>query len=176
MVPINFPLDPDAFRRHDYRINDPTPHLYHVYDNLSQTRYIPGNGIRAGDGKNYTCVHPQHVMTYSNMTRHLDWANREPTPFISLTGSLQAANDEADRRRRQLWVPGQTQPRLEETVRIARISVVQLHNLGVFYFSREELLTMLRAPPNNPVFFATSPEWWFALEHIPDGAVDRILE
>ena len=79
--------------------------LYHVYDNLSQTPYIAENGIEAGDPNTYV-MQPQHIITYSSMSKHLNWRNREPTYFISLYGNEQTALQEAYRRRQQTNIPG----------------------------------------------------------------------
>lgn len=78
-------LDPNAFRRYNYTTADPVQYLYHVYDNLSQTPYVPKIGINAGDVNSYI-MHPQHIITYAAMANHLNWNNREPTYFISGEG------------------------------------------------------------------------------------------
>ena len=95
------------------------------------------------------------------MIKYLNRANREPAYFISLYGNYETAREEANRRTRQRHIPGQSQLRLPETVRI--------------YFSRERLLHMLQAPPKTPVFYNSAREEWFVLEFIPDSAVRRVL-
>jgi hypothetical protein len=149
-------LNRDAFRPHDYHAHDTNQRLYHVYDNLSQTPYVPDEGINAGDSNRYL-MHPWHIISYSAMIKHLDWNNRDPTYFISLYDNAQAAHIEANRRRNQSNVPGQDHQRDPGTVRIAEVSIAELHSLNVFYVSRQELLTMLRVPVNNPIFYNSAP-------------------
>lgn len=165
-------LDPGLFQRHHFT-ND-VQHLYHVYDNLSQTPYREGAGIECGDVNSYI-MHPQYIITYHAMANHLNWNNREPTYFISLYDDLHRAQLEANRRTNQVSVPNQVGRRNPASVRIAEISVHELERLNVFYFSRNDLIQMLRPPPNHPVFINSSPGEWFVMEYIPDSAVLRII-
>ena len=170
---ITSTLSPDAFQRHRFTTDD-VQHLYHVYDNLSQTPYCAGAGIECGDINSYI-MHPQHIITYRAMVNHLNWDNREPTYFISLYDDLHRAQLEVNRRRSQVLVPSQMHQRDPASVRLAEISVRELERLNVFCFSRNDLLRMLHPPPNHPVFVNSSPGEWFVMEHIPDSAVSRIM-
>ena len=95
MSNMNLYLPADGFRSHRHSGTDIS--LYHVYDSLSQTPYVPGYGISCGDPNTYL-IHPQHLITYANIGKHLRWQNREPTIFISLFDNLEAAHSEAQRR------------------------------------------------------------------------------
>ena len=170
-------LNPDAFRPHQYTPADQIHHLYHVYDNLSQTPYVPGIGINAGDPNTYW-MHPQHIITYAAMEKHFDWSNREPTYFISLYSDINTARREANRRRNRIHIrepSGQVQRRDPASVRIAEVSIRELDRLKVFYFSREEMINMLQAPMNHPVFYNSQRGEWLAMEYIPDEAVTRLF-
>lgn len=120
-------------------------------------------------------MHPQHIITYEAMAKHLDWENREPTYFISLFDDLSLALREADRRRNQPRVPREARRRNPASVHIAQISVHKLDHHDVFYFSRNELISMLQAPPNNPVSYNSTAAEWFVMEFVPDDAVVGII-
>lgn len=161
----------NRFRPHQFA-ND-VQYLYHVYDNLSQTPYRQGRGIQSGDINCYL-MHPQYIITDQAMANHLNWNNREPTYFISLYDNLDRAQLEANRRRSQVFVPNQVKRRDPGSVGIAKVSVYKLEMLKVFYFSREDLLEMLRPPRNHPVFTCSSPGEWFVMAYIPNSAIELV--
>ena len=79
--------------------------LYHVYDNLSQTPFLHGDGISCGDPDDYI-MNAWHVIMPLAMRRHLNWQNRISTQFISFYNNEADARREAQRRVNQRWVPG----------------------------------------------------------------------
>ena len=119
-------------------IHDQNFKLYHVYDNLSQTPYIPGQGIEAGD-KNRYLVRYWHRITVSSIAQHLDWYQKTPTSFTSLHGEPASALKAARQRmeKRNIELDGRWHNRGQ--VFVAVISARQLADAGVFVFSTEDL-------------------------------------
>ena len=129
----------ERFRPHHFEPGEEFVELYHVYDDRSQTPFIPEVGIQCADTNNYI-MNAWHVITGQAIRRHLDWSNRRPTQFISFYDDLATARREKSRRidsgRRQ-------------AVRIAHI---RLNNgTNVWFFSKQELLSMMQAV-NEPAF------------------------
>ena len=172
MSNMNLYLPADGFRSHRHSGTDIS--LYHVYDSLSQTPYVPGYGISCGDPNTYL-IHPQHLITYANIGKHLRWQNREPTIFISLFDNLEAAHSEAQRRVQNPWVSeaaaGRAVRRQPFSVRIAEVSARRLDWANVFYFSTGELIQMLRLPGNHALRPSLNRAEWFVLGDIPTGAI-----
>ncbi|KAK0714461.1 hypothetical protein B0T21DRAFT_71705 [Apiosordaria backusii] len=127
--------------------------LYHVYDDFSQTPYEEGYGISASIWSPVARnQRPCDVITGDSLYRHLNWANRHPTPYISLWGSWEAAAKDAERRVARPWVTvelpsdiayvdadgnekrASTGRRLRGQVHIATISLRELLHNTVFVF------------------------------------------
>ncbi|GIJ84618.1 hypothetical protein Asppvi_003467 [Aspergillus pseudoviridinutans] len=76
--------------------------FYRVTSDTSAVKYENGVGFVAGDT---TCVRSLSPRTYSEkreakeqFERHMDWGNRELTPFISAYSLKSRAEEEAERR------------------------------------------------------------------------------
>ncbi|KAK4504547.1 hypothetical protein PRZ48_005463 [Zasmidium cellare] len=138
-------MEEDPFHSHAFGPSEHYVDLFHVYDNLSRTPYIPGEGIRREDPDRYW-MHPIHVITPEKLMLHADWNNRKPTQFISFYGDLASARQEAQRRRGQKIVPGGLQ-RDPDSVRIAHVRLQREAN--VFFFSRDEMLEMMQCFGGN---------------------------
>ncbi len=168
------------FSRHQFDpIRDQNFKLYHVYDNLSQTPYIPGQGIEAGD-KNRYLVRYWHRITVRSIAQHLDWYQKTPTSFISLYGDSSSALDAARTRveKRNIKLDGKWHNR--GPVFIAVISARQLADAGVFCFSTEDLksermLNLQGMSINHPLACKLNEREWFAMDRIPEVAVECVL-
>jgi hypothetical protein len=142
---------------------------------LSQTPYC---GIQSGDINLYWMRY-WHRITVEALDKHLDWYQREPTSFISLYRDAQAAFHEARRRKLRPYVYNRETGarRHRGIVQIAVISAVQLPKEGVFFFSTEDLMSdrMLSLSWNHPLRSKLSLKEWFAMDRIPQEAVERII-
>ncbi len=154
--------------------------LYHVYDNLSQTPYIPGQGIQAGD-KNIYLLRYWHRITVHSIAQHLDWYQKTPTSFISLYGDPDSALRAVSQRmeKRNIKLDGRWQNR--GPVFIAVISARKLADAGVFVFSTEDLksekmLDLQGMSINHPLAGKLNEREWFAMDRIPEAAVEYVLE
>jgi molybdate-binding protein len=75
------------------------PHIfYRVEDEHSRACYIDGEGIIAEDTDTWVDFRKKGVALLHQIAQHLDWSNREPTPFISTYSEEQVAQREAERR------------------------------------------------------------------------------
>jgi len=169
----------DDFLPHQFNpFEEPDLKLYHVYDGLSQTPYCPGCGIQSGDINLYWMRYWDRI-TVEALDKHLDWYQREPTSFISLYRDAQAAFHEARRRKFRPYVYNRETGtrRHRGIVQIAVISAVQLPKEGVFFFSTEDLMSdiMLNLSWNHPLRSKLSLKEWFAMDWIPQEAVERII-
>ena len=142
-------MDPwDDYRFPPHRSNDEII-FYHVYDNLSQTPYVPGEGISSALGRkrNLEDHSIDTLITRHRLFEHLDWDNRNSSPFISLCQTWGGALREARRRARQISVWNKHQKTWSErkpsSIRIARVSSRELDDLGVHYFSADQFIDYL---------------------------------
>jgi hypothetical protein len=72
--------------------------FYRVEDEDSSARYIAGKGIIAGDEKTVVRFANQGAALRAQVDQHLDWSNRNPTPFISTYCEESVAWEEVERR------------------------------------------------------------------------------
>jgi hypothetical protein len=148
--------------------------LYHVYDELSQTPYIHGYGIEAGD-KNRYYIRYRHRITVPLIAKHLDRYQDEPTSFISLFDSPNNALREAQGRMSHRYVYRDGQSYDRGFVFVALISARQLADEGVFFFSAQDLRRMLGGGTQQLDGILGAREW-FAMDYIPDTTVAYVVE
>jgi hypothetical protein len=151
------------FQPHQFGPGETSIDLWHVYDGLSQTPYKPGIGIQCGDPDEYY-VHAWHVITPKAMRRHLDWHNRVDTQFISFYDNQADAKREAQRRR------SMNTPR-RGSVRIVHVRIPL--GTDVWFFSRQEMLDMMRALNDYSLDLMTcsGPTEWFVWGRVPEEYV-----
>jgi hypothetical protein len=104
------------------------------------------------------------VITPKAMRRHLDWRNRVDTQFISFYDNQADARREAQRRRNMnTWGRG--------SVCIAHVSIPL--GKGVWLFSRQEMLGMMRAVGDHGIdlMACSGSTEWFVWDHVPDSCV-----
>ena len=149
--------------------------FYHVYDNLSQSPFVRGRGITCGIVRPLEGYHINNLVTYKRMHEHLDWENRNMTPFISLHSTKESALRDASLRAQNTQVYDRAakcyRQRTISSIRIAGISSAELDDLGVHYFSTKQLKHALDLNPNQKIWKHLSDREWFAIDHIPDDAV-----
>ncbi len=164
--------------------------LFHVYDiplnpsnpderSKSQTPHVENCGIVCGASnisremlpRLFTSVQnaDKHLVTEENIIKHLDWANREPTHFISLWDRSYEAFRDAERRRSHFRLEG-----IERSVRSAEISATELDKARMFYFSKAEIGAMLQLPPSSRIFTEMHDSEWLVVRHVPAIAVKKI--
>lgn len=155
--------------------------FYRVYDGLSQSRYSPEDGFLCGEDDPLMDL-PERRFSRLSVKRHLDWDNREPTSYISIFSSLEAALGECERWLARPWVKDRASGRFVHRgeVRVAAIT-------GLETFSRHRVfLTSLSELHRTHVLnhdddFASRPEW-LVLDHIPppcvlaDGTATQFIE
>jgi hypothetical protein len=100
-------------------------HLYYVYDNLSQTSYTEGRGIRCS-------AQPQSAglpidFPIDELLYHLEWQNRLPTQFITLYQDFDEAMREGVRRREQTF----DGVRIRQSVRIVHCACADDERLAI---------------------------------------------
>lgn len=161
------------FRPHQFQANQGHLDLYHVYDNLSQTPYQQGIGIECGDLDRYF-MNAGHVITPVAMRRHLNWANREHTQFISFYSDRADAIRERNRRRGQTNVP-KGEHRDASSVRVAHVRITP--NSNIWAFSRNEMLAMMSSfgMPVFDIMASSHPNEWFVWGDVPDQLVQQII-
>ena len=98
------------------------------------------------------------------MRRHLDWRNRVDTQFISFYDNQADARREAQRRRNM-------NTRGRGPVRIAHVNIPL--GEGVWLFSRQEMLGMMRAVGDCGIDLmrCSGSTEWFVWDHVPDRCV-----
>lgn len=131
--------------------------FYRVEDEHSRARYIQGEGIFAEDTN--TVVHFAVRGTALLVERHLDWANRRPTPFISTYCEESVAWSEANRR----------VARGKEDVRVYTIDMDESYDPAE-YRNVRPLAKRLGLYINNNAYNNSMYEWIF-LHRVPDSAV-----
>jgi hypothetical protein len=130
--------------------------VYRVYDTHSISRLDDQNGFEAGDPEGAFSRH--RFWAKYVIQRHMRWANRRPTPFISVTSSRAKANHYA-------------QQRLEmghRGVSIAKIDTSILLGHGCIFYHMANLVKNTRARI-DPVAWNYSE--YLCLRHIPREAV-----
>jgi hypothetical protein len=80
-----------------YRPSAPTE-FFRVEDASSRAFYVRGEGIFAEDRYAWVDFDRAKARLFDQVKRHLRWANRRPTPFISAYSNEDAAWSEAERR------------------------------------------------------------------------------
>jgi hypothetical protein len=119
-----------------------------------------------------------HRITVEALDKHLDWYHRESTWFISLYRDAKAFHEARRRKFRPYVYNRETGTRRHRgIVQIAVISTIQLPKEGVFFFSTEDLTSdrMLSLSWNHSLRSKLSLKEWFAMDWIPQEAVERII-
>ncbi|KAK4163358.1 hypothetical protein QBC43DRAFT_66866 [Cladorrhinum sp. PSN259] len=155
------------------------PWFYHVYDEVSETPYVPYAGIRAGNStpvKDF-CERSPAEGAVREVLDHLDWQFPGKTRFISLWDDYERAVKEANRRREQPrpWDPRSRTCQDRGDVGIAVISARQLlaREIECFnvrdylMFYQPDIIIRNNVKQNYPI----SPGEWLAVSRIPDQAV-----
>ncbi|KAK5744993.1 hypothetical protein LTR17_001744 [Elasticomyces elasticus] len=169
MAQTNIMMVQQAFQPHQFPPNQMFIDLYHVYDNLSQTPYVLGQGIQCGDREVYY-MNAWHVITPRRLLEHQKWANRNPTQFISFVDRANVARAERNRRRAQVLPPGGG-VRIPASVRIAHIRL--LRGTNVWSFNRAETVAMMQAVngPAHQVFVTMGSSEWLVFGDVPNICV-----
>lgn len=165
-------LDEQAFLPHVFGPDEHFVDLFHVYDNLSQTPYQRGIGIECSDPDRYI-MNSWHVITPEALRNHSDWKYRGRTQFISFYGKLESAQKEAQRRRKQEYIPGGGR-RDPDSVRIAHVRLFR--GTKVWFFSRDQMLRMMQCFGWNAAYQMTTcshPDEWYVYGDVPDEHVQN---
>lgn len=158
-----YPLGYDDEARARCEPHDFQPHeiitLYHVWDNLSQTRCTLGGMSCGAYGVGF--YPPWFSITKRSIMDHLDPWNRNPTEFISFYGNMVHAVEDILRRQGEPFVAGQW--RDLDSIQLA---VVHLRESSpVWAFSRDDVLRMVGH--DEEVAYALDEDEWFVWGHIP---------
>ena len=139
--------------------------LYRVESSCSVSRFDEEQGILAGDPTWHPNAYDDRDAMKAAVVKHLDWHNREPTPFISTTNSQTRAMKEAKRKRDA----GETD---------VQIIIVDPHifveGMGG-QVARVDTVVDKHDLPGNLRMFVTDTEF-LAFGEIPSFAVTHILE
>ncbi|KAK3988776.1 hypothetical protein QBC44DRAFT_370604 [Cladorrhinum sp. PSN332] len=156
------------------------PWFYHVYDEISQTPYIPYKGIKASNSKPIKDFCERHTSegTVKEVLDHLNWKFRGKTRFISLWDDYERATKEANRReeKTRLWDSKSRRFVDRGDVGIAVISARQLLARRVECFNVHDYL-MFYEPDivrNKPRSIDRNE--WLAVSWIPDQAVICVID
>jgi hypothetical protein len=138
--------------------------FYRVEDADSSARYFDGEGIFAADTD--TAVHfgNKGNALFDQIEQHLDWSNRNPTPFISTYCDEFAARWEAERRVR----------RRKKEVTIYKIDMDDTPERREYRHVRR-LAKDLGLRIETSAWHNSEHEWIF-LHHVPDEAVVVLAE
>lgn len=142
--------------------------FYRVYHSGSVSQYDDVDGFLAGDPNRDLDFNPTTRRERTELTQlldqHLDWYNREPTPFISMYKNLQTAIETAKAwERKGKW-----------NVRIASIDRDTLESYGyVRYRNVRRLAGKLGLWIEREIWQSTENEL-IVFRQIPAGAVTRI--
>jgi hypothetical protein len=132
--------------------------LYRVFDQYSATEYDPDDGFRAAD-QSFTFTDWQNSEKMAPAIRlHIDWKNRAPTPFISISTSRSFAQGEAMRR----------QGTGRQDVRVAEIFSSELGKSIV----SEQLKTL--TVRHGVVASNSGTAEYLCLLHIPRSAIKKV--
>jgi hypothetical protein len=138
--------------------------FYRVEDADSSARYVDGEGILAADTETVVNFGNKGKTLFEQVEQHLDWSNRDPTPFISTYCYESAAWWEAERRVR----------RRKEDVTIYKIDMNRTHERAEYRDIRR-LARELRLDIETNAWHNSEHEWIF-LHHVPDEAVVELVE
>ena len=98
---IEEPRD-SPFKSHSFPSEERCISLYRVYDNLSQSQFDDITGFQAGD-PDRSSKSPREVFTPERIHEHLDWYNKNPTPFISFWATFDEADCKLKKRLERNW-------------------------------------------------------------------------
>jgi hypothetical protein len=102
---------------------EPPDRLYRLFDNRSVSKYNRFYGFRAQDcAFPHAALETAHLM-WEPIQHHLDWSNRDPTPFVSTWESSEKTWNAAKRR----------EARGCQNVKIAVIDVDILTEMDVWF-------------------------------------------
>lgn len=134
--------------------------FYRVEDHTSRARYIDGDGLLAEDTDTEVNFRRPDLRLISLVERHLDWGNRDPTPFISMYCEEAVADREADRRVR----------RGKRDVKIYKIIMPKDKRKRVEYRNVRRLAKELEVDIPEHAWHNSECEY-IALNHVPESAV-----
>ena len=132
-------------------------YFYRVYDEYSVSQFDGDDGFEAQGAGLFS---PRANWAKFVVARHMDWSNRTPSPFISVTDSREKANEYASQR----------EDRGREDVHIAQIKVKVLRDAGVRFWHMQTLAMTVGAEDMIQDFSWNEYEW-LCLHNIPAEAV-----
>jgi hypothetical protein len=130
--------------------------FYRVYDNQSVSK-LTEYGFQTPDA----AFDPSAPWAKHVVKRHMDWSNRSPSPFISVTDSEEKACEYA-RQRVELGHTG---------VLMATINVSELRRANVSFWHMQTLARELHAYVEPRGW---NPNEWLCLHYIPNDAVEVV--
>jgi hypothetical protein len=135
--------------------------LYRVFDDQSVSRFDEVDGFVAGNP--YAAFNRNQYWAKHVIRRHMSWANRRLTPFVSVTASRAKAEEYALRRQRMG----------HGDVSIAKIDTAALRASGIIIFHMATLVKRTRASI-DPVAWNYSE--YLCLQGIPRKAIVEVWE
>jgi len=139
--------------------------LYRVFDNSSVSKYSRFYGFRAHDIEfPRAAVDTPHCMWHP-IRQHLDWSNRDPTPFISTWESSEKTWKAAEKR----------EARGCQNVKIAVIDVDILTEMNVWFAKSIDLVERFNVYLPQKTSRYLSPVEYLCLHSIPRRAVIHVM-
>lgn len=144
--------------------------FYRVVDEFSQTR-VAGYGLLAADSRSFITFEPRNntkrrLSLEMELHNHLNWANREPTVFISVYSDQDTAWAEARRRERS----GRTKVTVM-TINVSKCAFDCTHK-RLEYRNVRKLASKLEIWIDDGAWHNSEHEWIF-LHRIPSHAIVR---
>src|SRR5579859_1019479 len=135
--------------------------LYRVFDNSSVSKYSRFYGFRAQDSEfPRTAVETAHFM-WEPIRHHLNWSNRDPTPFVSTWESSEKTWEAAKRR----------EARGCQNIKIAVIDVDILMEMDVWFAKSIDLVEKFDVYLPEKTSRYLSPVEYLCFHSIPRRAV-----
>jgi hypothetical protein len=136
-----------------------------VEDDSSNASYREGDGIRAAS-MHYIPMYPrgnEKKMDWldDELSRHLDWYNEKPSPFISVSTDREWAFGEANRREKY----GKTD--------VVVYEIRAEGNRGTYWESVEDLLDMVDSDTPGCADHPSTENEYLFLHHIPEKFIVR---
>jgi len=139
--------------------------LYRVFDNSSMSKYSRFYGFRAQDDAFPRAVVETAHFMWEPIRQHLDWSNRNPTPFVSTWESSEKTWKAAKRR-------GECRC---QNVKIAVIDVDILTEMDVWFAKSAELVEKFDVYLSEKGKRYLSPLEYLCLHSLPRKAVIRVM-
>lgn len=134
--------------------------FYRVEDEDSRAEYVENAGLWAENTATRVDFRSYDETLFEQVGRHLDWANREPTPFISMYGDKDVAEREANRRVRDG----------KQNVRVYTINMRMLEKNQCEYRNARRLADKLRLYIPKHAWNNSKYEY-ICLHHVPQVAI-----